>query len=107
MSAPQNIFSGPRPEPGAECILALFESAGVKIERIVSRSHASPEGFWHDEDDDEWVMVLKGDAALRFDDGKVVEMKPGDHLLIPKHRKHRVERTSEETVWLAVHVKRG
>lgn len=105
MSAPRNIYSGLREAPGPEHFLTLFESAGIRIERIISRSHASPPGFWYDQDGDEWVIVLSGEAVLRFDDGDSVEMRTGDHLLVPKHRKHRVERTSEETVWLAVHVK--
>ncbi len=49
-------------------------------------------------------MVIKGTAELQFSDGKSVTMNPGDYLLIPRHEKHRVERTSEEVVWLAVHV---
>jgi len=107
MPAPRHIFSGLHRESGPEHFLTLFESAGVKIERIISRSHASPKGFWYDQDCDEWVMVLKGEAVLEFDGGERVEIKAGDYLLIPRHEKHRVERTSEETVWLAVHVKRG
>ena len=62
---------------------------------------SSPKDLWYDQ----WVMVLKGEAVLEFGDGELVEMKPGDHLLIPKHMKHRVDRTSERTIWLAVHVK--
>lgn len=90
--------------PCSEHFLTLFESDNVKIERIVSRSASSPPGFWYDQDHDEWVMVIKGTAELQFSDGKSVTMNPGDYLLIPRHEKHRVERTSEEVVWLAVHV---
>jgi cupin 2 domain-containing protein len=59
--------------------------------------------FWYDEDQHEWVVVLKGAARLRFED-EPVEMKPGDFVNIPAHRKHRVEWTTpdEPTVWLAV-----
>ena len=106
MPTPLNIFSDLPKEPGSEQLLTLVESGGVKIERIVSRSHVGPKDFWYDQEHDEWVTVLKGEAILEFDGGEMVEMKTGDYLTIPKHRKHRVERTSEETVWLAVHVKR-
>lgn len=82
----------------------MFESNGVKIERIVSHSAASPPGFWFDQAHDEWVIVLKGTAVLQFIDGKEVTLSHGDYLLIPKHEKHRVERTSEEVIWLAVHM---
>ncbi|MEZ6092481.1 MAG: cupin domain-containing protein [Pirellulaceae bacterium] len=52
----------------------------------------------------EWVVVLKGEAKLLFEDGESVQMMPGDHVLIPAHRKHRVQWTTpdEPTVWLAV-----
>ncbi|WP_315850659.1 cupin domain-containing protein [Thalassoglobus polymorphus] len=52
-----------------------------------------------------WVVILSGSGALRFDDSEeVVELKPGDFINIPAHRKHRVEATdpNEKTVWLAV-----
>lgn len=88
-----------------ELIEILAEGLGVRIEKIVSTAHASPSGFWYDQEQAEWVVVLKGDAKLLFDgDDEPVEMKPGDYVLIPAHRKHRVEWTSDEepTVWLAV-----
>jgi cupin 2 domain-containing protein len=86
-----------------ELFTTLLEAANIRIERIVSQGHTSPEGFWYDQDQHEWVMVLKGAARLRFDD-EVVEMKPGDVVLIPAHKKHRVEWTTpdEPTIWLAV-----
>jgi len=68
-----------------------------------SLGHASPEGYWYDQDQHEWVVVLKGAARLRFED-ETVEMRPGDFVNIPAHKKHRVEWTTpdEPTVWLAV-----
>lgn len=77
----------------------------VRIERIVSTGHPSPEGFWYDQDEHEWVVVLMGRAKLIFEgNSEPVEMGPGDYMNIPAHRKHRVEWTSpdEPTVWLAV-----
>ena len=46
---------------------------------------------------------MKGAARLQFEDG-MVEMKGGDFVNIPAHRKHRVEWTTpdEPTIWLAV-----
>ncbi len=86
-----------------ELTMVLQDGNGVRIERIVSTSHKSPEGFWYDQPEHEWVMVLKGAARLQFED-RVVEMKAGDWINIPAHKKHRVEWTSpdEPTVWLAV-----
>lgn len=105
MPPPRNLFYYLPSGPDSEQFLTLFESAGVKIERIVSRSATSPQGFWYDQDHDEWIAVIKGTAVLQFSDGNEVIMNIGDYLLIPKHEKHRVESTSEEVVWLAVRVK--
>ena len=87
-----------------ELITTLLESTNVRIERIVSHGHASPDDFWYDQAQDEWVVLLKGAATLRFEDA-TVEMKPGDFLNIPAHKRHRVESTTpdEPTIWLAVH----
>lgn len=104
MLSPGNIYTDLPMEPGSEQFLTLLESSGTTIERIVSRSHASPGDAWYDQDHDEWVIVLQGEAVLDFDGGKLVTMKTGDYLLIPRHTRHRVQHTSSETVWLAVHV---
>jgi cupin 2 domain-containing protein len=86
-----------------ELTTVLQEAHGVRIERIVSTGHKSPEGFWYDQPEHEWVMMLQGSARLQFED-RVVEMMPGDSINIPAHQKHRVLWTSpdEPTVWLAV-----
>ncbi len=89
----------------AEEFATLFENSAVKIERIVSHLHSSPEGYWYDQSEDEWVIVLRGAAALELTDGELVQLKEGDYLMIPRHVQHRVQRTSEETIWLAVHLK--
>lgn len=77
----------------------------VRVERIVSHGHASPPGFWYDQDETEWVMVVSGMARLRFEAGdRVLEMGPGDHVTIAAHERHRVDWTDPDTatVWLAV-----
>ena len=100
-----NLFTDLPQHLPDELITTLLDAANVRIERIVSHGHASPEEFWYDQDQHEWVMVLKGAARLRFEnDEQPVEMKPGDFINIPAHKKHRVEWTTpdEPTVWLAV-----
>ena len=100
---PSNLFSDfPTDLPG-ELFETLFEAKNLRIERIVSHGHASPEGFWYDQDRHEWVIVLKGAARLQFEDG-MVEMKPGDFINIPAFKKHRVDWTTQDepTVWLGV-----
>ncbi len=74
-----------------------------RIERILSHGHASPAGFWYDQAEDEWVMLMKGAAILEFEDERV-SLQPGDHYQIAAHRRHRVAWTSpdETTIWLAV-----
>ncbi len=91
-----------------ELVQVLAAAPGVRIERIVSHGHASPPGFWYDQDEAEWVMVVRGAARLRFED-KVIEMTPGSFINIPAHRRHRVEWTTpdEPTVWLAVFYTEG
>ena len=84
---------------------ALLTRPGLRIERIVSRGQASPSGFWYDQPEAEWVMVLAGAARLRFqDEAEARVLGPGDSLDIAPHRRHRVEWTDPAvaTVWLAV-----
>lgn len=101
----KNLFANlPSAKVGEE-FLTLFENTNVKIERIVSHAAPSPAGFWYDQEEDEWVVVLRGSATLEFAGGGLIEMGEGDYLTIPRHVKHRVARTSEETIWLAVHAK--
>jgi cupin 2 domain-containing protein len=99
-----NLFGDLPQQLPDELITTLLDAANVRIERIISHGHASQPGFWYDQDRHEWVMVLRGAARLQFED-EIVEMKPGDFVNIPAHRRHRVEWTTsdEPTVWLAVH----
>ncbi len=100
----KNLFSELPATLPEELIEVLAENRNVRIERIVSTGHASPEDCWYDQDDCEWVLVLQGSAGLVFEDGETLQMLPGDQALIAAHRKHRVSWTTpdEPTVWLAV-----
>ncbi len=101
-----NLFA-PLPEArGREVTETLFEREGLRIERIVSHGHKSPPGFWYDEVEGEWVVVLKGAARLRFEDEKEPRtLLPGDFVEIAPHRRHRVDWTEPQqlTIWLAVY----
>lgn len=84
----------------------ILASHGCEINRIISKGHQSPPNYWYDQERNEWVMVLKGSAALKFKNSKkTVEMMPGDYVHIPARCKHRVEWTDPdiETIWLAVY----
>ncbi|MBA4189613.1 MAG: hypothetical protein C0467_16635 [Planctomycetaceae bacterium] len=102
----QNFFSDlPSQLPG-ELVETILTAPTVRIERIVSHGHASPNGFWYDQSEHEWVLVLRGSAKLRFEgDEQLLEMNVGDFVNIPAHTKHRVEWTTPDqaTVWLAIH----
>ncbi|WP_417739848.1 phosphoribosylaminoimidazole carboxylase [Rosistilla oblonga] len=94
---PQNV-----PEELTEI---LASGSGLRVERIVSTGHRSPDGFWYDQPEREWVLLLQGAATLQFaDPPESIDLIPGDHVDIAAHRRHRVESTSatEPTVWLAV-----
>ncbi len=102
----KNLFSEIPLTLQEEFFQTLAESGSVRIERIVSDGHASPPGEWYDQNRDEWVMLVSGEATLRFENNAdLVTMLPGDHVMIPAGCRHRVERTdmTQKTVWLAVH----
>ena len=103
-----NLFENIPSDLPQEIVATLAESEGARIERIVSDGHASPNGFWYDQDENEWVLLVAGRAELLLETAEGVqrvELAPGDHLLIPARQRHRVESTSstEKTIWLAVH----
>jgi cupin 2 domain-containing protein len=100
-----NIWAAIPEQLPAELTEILAGSQEVTIERIVSRGHCSAEGFWYDQDHNEWVLLLKGQASLSFEgQAATVELTAGDYLNIPAHVRHRVVWTVEdtETIWLAV-----
>ena len=105
-SAIKNIFKNIPENLADELFERVLETTGVKVERIVSRGHGSPPGFWYDQDENEYVILLSGSAGLRFEpENEIAVLRPGDYLNIPPHVKHRVEWTdpNQDTVWLAVH----
>lgn len=88
-----------------EVAVVLAQGSNVRIERILSMGHASPEDFWYDQPDHEWVVLLRGEALLQFEDAdESIRLKPGDYVTIKAHRRHRVQWTTPDvpTVWLAV-----
>jgi cupin 2 domain-containing protein len=102
---PANLLRDLPPRQDQEWVEVLASGAGVRVERIVSWGQRSPEGFWYDQEEHEWVALLSGAATLRFADGdRIVTLNAGDSLAIPAHVCHRVEWTDPEqaSVWLAV-----
>jgi cupin 2 domain-containing protein len=102
---PDNIFAALPDDLGQETFTELLRRSGLTIERIVSKGHVSPPGYWYDQDTHEWVMVLKGAGTVAFADDREVTLRKGDYLNIPAHARHRVTWTDPDqtTVWLAIH----
>lgn len=100
-----NIFASIPAHLPDELFEILIQHKGVKIERIVSRGHASPETGWYDQRLNEWVLVLQGAATIHIADGGEVYLDAGSYLNLPAHTRHRVSCTdpNTDTVWLAVH----
>ncbi len=101
-----NIFASMPPRSSDERFETLWKNEHFQLERIVSQGHATPAGQWYDEDQDEWVILLQGNARLQIEDQEQpISLDPGDYLLIPAHTRHRVEWTDPDrtTIWLAIH----
>ncbi len=105
-----NILPAGAGDRADETVDTLVKGNGVRLERIVSHGHASPAGFWYDQTEAEWVMVVSGRARLTVE-GETGdrELGPGDSLFLPARCRHRVAWTApdEPTVWLALFVDTG
>ncbi len=89
-----------------EFVQKLLRTGAVWIERIVSQGHRSPDGFWYDQKENEFVVLIAGAARLAFEGpAELIEMVPGSFVNIPAHRRHRVEWTDQGqvSVWLVVY----
>lgn len=102
-----NIFDFNKGLRNAEQFDKLFKNEDILIERIISTGQSSPPGFWYEQENHEWVLVLQGEAVIGFRDGKTTVLKTGDYLFLPADLPHRVESTSQDPpcVWLAIHFK--
>ena len=69
MTTLTNLFADLPQHLPKEFVQTLLQAADMRIERIISHGHASPEGFWYDQGQHEWVVVKKGAARLQFEDG--------------------------------------
>jgi len=97
----KNIFLNMQKNLDKELIETILKSKDIKIERIVSKNYSSPKDFWYNQKENEFILLINGQATLQFED-KFLDLKKGDYLIIPAHTKHRVEKTDNETIWLTV-----
>ena len=88
-----------------EIFESIIKNDNILIERIISTGQTTPDDYWYDQEKDEWVILLKGEAKILIEGSKEIELLPGDYLLIPAHQRHRVTYTHKDipTVWLAIH----
>ena len=100
-----NLFESLPDAINEELLTEIVRGENIKIERIISKGHTSPETGWYDQDDNEWVVVLKGEATLSFKNNNDVNLVTGSHINIPAHTKHKVKWTAPDTdtIWLAIH----
>jgi cupin 2 domain-containing protein len=101
-----NLFAHLNADAECEQLYTLLNRPGLKIERIVSTGQASPPGFWYEQEQGEWLVLLAGEAKLVFEDeASPRDLLPGDFVDIPPRCRHRVEWTDPEvaTVWLVVY----
>ncbi|MDL2307506.1 cupin domain-containing protein [Desulfovibrio sp. OttesenSCG-928-C06] len=116
----KNLFTVPDAKaPGTELFEAILTSGGnqdcaashplqsgqpgLLVERIISQGETTPEGEWYDQERDEWVAVLEGEARLAFEDGSERTLERGDYIFLPRRFRHRVTYTSSPCIWLAIH----
>lgn len=105
MMEKSNIFSNIPTNLDDELFEDIINKESFKLQRIISQGHTTPEGEWYDQDEDEWVMLVSGEAVLSFFDNEDVHLKAGDYINIRAHKKHRVSWTKPDakTIWLALY----
>ena len=101
-----NLLATPCPPSGEESTRVLASAETWRLLLIASNGYRSPHDEWMDQADHEWVLVLRGSACVALrNPARIVDLSPGDHLLIPPHQRHKLERTDPDpgTLWLALH----
>ena len=102
----ENIFKDIKIDKNNEQFFDLLKTKNIRIEKIVSNGQTSPKDFWYDQDENEFIIVLKGEAVLEVKQNNDIEeynLKEGDFLDVKSNVKHHVKYTSldEPTIWLA------
>lgn len=99
----RNLYARTSSLAGEEEIDPLLEGASFRLESIHSHGQPTPEGFWYDQQGEEWVLLARGSARLEVEGEGMIALESGDHILIPAHCRHRVDSVSDDAVWLALH----
>jgi len=96
-----NLFNHATPPSSGEAMEVLLSHRNLVVERVVSSDEVTPTTYCQSED--EWVVLLRGQACLRVE-GRMVELGEGDYLFLPAGMEHTVDRVSSGAIWLAVHL---
>ncbi|MBD9396899.1 MULTISPECIES: cupin domain-containing protein [unclassified Pseudomonas] len=96
-----NLFHDSQPPAEGERFDTLLSHRNLQIERILSSSRI--ESVDYVQEQDEWVLLARGEASMTVA-GEAIKLTAGDHLFLPAGTPHRVERTSEGALWLAIHL---
>lgn len=102
----ENLFSNLPQKAPQEVIEALLKNKSFSLKRVISTGQATAPGEWYDQTDDEWCILLSGSAGLQFEgEEELVVFKPGDHIVIPAHKRHRINWTDATvpSVWIVLH----
>ncbi|WP_394151234.1 cupin domain-containing protein [Vibrio maritimus] len=99
-----NLFTNIPNQLPDELFEDIVKTSNIRVERILSDGHSTPDGEWFDQAENEWVAVLQGQGVLEYEDGQTITLDVGDYVNIPAHVKHRVKSTASgaTTIWLAI-----
>jgi len=101
-----NILQEPSIKNGEKEIFEeIISSPDFTIERIFTNKHYDKPGDWYDQEKDEWVLILQGEAILEFENKEIVSLSKSDYIFIPARKKHRINESSKspKCIWLAIH----
>jgi len=97
----KNIFENNKIIEKGEIFEVILKDKNVIIEKIISSDNIEPKEYIQEQD--EWVIVLKGSGELEINK-EIIKMKEGDYIFIPSKTPHKVLNVEKGTVWLAVHI---
>ncbi len=97
----KNIFENNKIIEKGEIFEVILKDKNVIIEKIISSDNIEPKEYIQEQD--EWVIVLKGSGELEINK-EIIKMKEGDYIFIPSKTLHKVLNVEKGTVWLAVHI---
>lgn len=99
----KNVFENIIIDKSKEQFFELLKNDNIKIEKIVSNGQSSPINFWYEQEKNEFVLILKGNAIIEYESSEFI-LNEGDYVNIKAFTKHRVKYTNQTqpTIWLAV-----